>query len=53
MIKMLQEQYFDCCDRLFLNYLAQKKVIKRCPIAEEQIEKDEKLKKELERFMFN
>ena len=47
----LMKEYFDCCDRLYLNYLAQQKMVKGSKSMLEQIDKDEKLKKDLERIL--
>ena len=49
-MKDLREQYMDCCDRLYLNNLA----LKETPYSKtlkELIEKDEALKKQLEKEM--
>lgn len=50
-MKLLEEKYFACCDRLYLNKLSQRKVSDKSRVyqdLQEQIDKDNKLKKELE-----
>jgi len=44
----LQEEYYDCCDRLFLNCLAQRNMPTNQKV-KKLIEKDEKIKEELEK----
>lgn len=54
MSKSLKEKYFDCCDRITLNKINQRKVTKSTQIyneLQEQIDKDTKLKPELEKRM--
>ena len=46
-MKNLQKQYFDTCDRIYLNEEAQKKQTRRDKQLEQQLEKDYQLKKEL------
>lgn len=48
LMKNLQKQYFDICDRIYLNEEAQKKQTRRDEQLEQQLEKDYQLKKELE-----
>ena len=47
-MEALQKQYFNCCDRLYLNGLAQEKMPTSQKI-KKLIQKDKRLKKELER----
>jgi len=47
----LRTEYFNVCDRIYLNELAKKKQTKNHPKLNEQIKKDNERKIELENFL--
>lgn len=46
-----RKEYFDTCDRIYLNELAKKKQTKNDPKLEEQLKKDKERKTELENYL--